>query len=359
MLEFVHIREEKEIFLREIKGSQVVIPDLYALLPSWRFNMNPNYHAVKTKTDAWLESWLQNDILLRRMKMANFSRLAACLYPDASEEECLMMSYYHLWVFLWDDELDCGPYANDPRMALQFKKETDRVLDYTLGDHPFTGHPPPMTPIMAAFSTVAEKVVAGTTAEIRRRFLSELKYYVDSACLLPLRRNTAKQDLLSVEGFLEQRKASGGCGPSIVLTQYVYRLDIPAFVLDHESMRVIWDQACMLGHLINDLVSFAKELADNQLDNIVPVLAMENKISLQEAIEIACDLVCKAHQTFEDAEKRVPMTGNPKLDKKIRLYIQACKDLVTGELNWCCQNERYFGKNPQREGNKVFLKIAS
>jgi hypothetical protein len=46
-------------------------------------------------------SWVENESLRRRMQIANFAKLAACLYPDASEEECLMMSYYHLWVLLF------------------------------------------------------------------------------------------------------------------------------------------------------------------------------------------------------------------------------------------------------------------
>lgn len=45
----------KEGFLREIKGSQVIIPDLYALFPGWVFNINSNYNIVKKQTDIWLE----------------------------------------------------------------------------------------------------------------------------------------------------------------------------------------------------------------------------------------------------------------------------------------------------------------
>jgi hypothetical protein len=55
---------------------------------------------------------------------------------------------------------------------------------------------------------------------------------------------------------------------------------------------------------------------------------------LQEAINGACNLVREAHKEFEAAEKRLPVTGNSNLDKQVKLYIQACKDLVTGELNW-------------------------
>ena len=114
-------------------------------------------------------------------------------------------------------ELDCGPLTADPKKALLFKKDTDAALDYTLGEQPFNGHPPPMAPVMSAFSCVAEKVVAGATTEARQRFLSELKFYVDGACILPFHRNNAKKDFLTVKGFLEQREASGGCGPSIAL----------------------------------------------------------------------------------------------------------------------------------------------
>jgi len=114
-------------------------------------------------------------------------------------------------------ELDCGPLTNDPQKALAFKKATDAALDYTLGEQPFNGHPPPMAPVMSAFSNVAEKVVAGATTEARQRVLSELKFYVDGACILPFHRNNGKKDFLTVKGFLEQRDASGGAGASIAL----------------------------------------------------------------------------------------------------------------------------------------------
>jgi len=358
MLNISRPLDRKERFLREIKGSQVTIPDLYELFPGWKFNINKNYEAVKKQTDIWLESWVENDSLRHRMQIANFPKLGACLYPDALKEECLMMSYYHLWVFLWDDELDCGPLTNDPQKALAFKKATDIALDYTLGEQPFNGQPPPMAPVMTAFSDVAEKVVAGATTEARQRVLSELKFYVDGACILPFHRNNGKKDFLTVKGFLEQREASGGAGASIALILYVYHLNIPASILDHEAMRSIRDQSCMLAHLINDIVSFRKELMDNQIDNIVPILALENKCSLQQAIDDACRLVWETRRLLEDAEKRVPVpTGNAELDMQIKKYIQGCKDLIAGALNWYCGNERYFGKNPKREGNKIFLEI--
>jgi hypothetical protein len=63
MFESIHTLQRKERFLREIKGSQVVIPDLYALFPGWRFNINPNYETVKTKTERWLERCVSSSSL--------------------------------------------------------------------------------------------------------------------------------------------------------------------------------------------------------------------------------------------------------------------------------------------------------
>jgi hypothetical protein len=48
----------KEHFLREIKGSHVVIPDLYAFFSGWNFGINSSYETVKTQTDAWVERYI-------------------------------------------------------------------------------------------------------------------------------------------------------------------------------------------------------------------------------------------------------------------------------------------------------------
>jgi len=48
----------KEHFLREIKGSHVVIPDLYAFFSGWKFGINSSYETVKKQTDAWVERYI-------------------------------------------------------------------------------------------------------------------------------------------------------------------------------------------------------------------------------------------------------------------------------------------------------------
>ena len=49
---------KKDRFLRDIKGSHVVIPDLYAFFSGWKFGINGSYETVKEQTDAWVERYV-------------------------------------------------------------------------------------------------------------------------------------------------------------------------------------------------------------------------------------------------------------------------------------------------------------
>jgi len=352
------VHKSKEDYLLEFKGSDVTIPDLYALLPGWQFNINPHYEVVKQRLHDWMLTWVDDPTTLKRMEAADFAMLAGCFYPNADEEEYFIAACYHLWVFVWDDELDCGPLTNDLEKTQMFKKESDDCLEYTLGPRPFTGPRPQMGSIMAAFLELAEKITASSTPDAHRRILNELLAYVDGACALPFERTVDGQtELYTREKFLTQRARSGGCGPSLSLLLYIYHLDIPGPILDHETLQIVFAQSCLIVHLVNDIVSFVKELRDDQLDNIVPVLAIENGVPLQEAIERACDLVRSARQTLEAAEARLPYTDDEELNKRIARYVQGCKDVAAGNLNWSYRNARYFGRNPKREGNNIYLTI--
>lgn len=85
-----------------------------------------------------------------------------------------------------------------------------------LGDQIFNGDPPQLGSIMSAFSCIATRVAAGMTVDARQRLLSELKRYMDVACTLPSHRQNGYSDILTVEGFLEHRRESGGCGASVM-----------------------------------------------------------------------------------------------------------------------------------------------
>jgi hypothetical protein len=56
---------------------------------------------------------------------------------------------------------------------------------------------------------------------------------------------------------------------------------------------------------------------------------------VQEAMDHTITLIRKGQVAFEAAERRLPLpTGDPTVDKDIRKFVQGCKDICTGVINW-------------------------
>ncbi|KDQ52302.1 hypothetical protein JAAARDRAFT_62046 [Jaapia argillacea MUCL 33604] len=337
---------KKESLLRRIKGSRIFIPDLYQVLPGWKHDMNEGYPSMRDEIDNWLLSWVRDETERRRIIRADFASLAACLYPKAQPEEYRAMALYHGWIFIWDDVIDDGT-LDDPKLA-QYHRETCDTISWCMGPKPFVGPCPPTNGIMSSFIEIAKTIVPNCSQYARERIHNELQAYINTATWLQSKR---QGEILSMKEHIEQRNQSSGIFPSIALLEYIHGLDLPPSVINHEAMQVIINKTCLIIHLLNDIVSFPKELADNQVDNLIPLLVHHENLSTQEAILRACELVRQAHLAFVDAERRLPVNGN------IRTFVQGCKDLATGAVHWSYLSARYYGKNPIREGYKTFMQL--
>ncbi|KAJ3556674.1 hypothetical protein NM688_g1892 [Phlebia brevispora] len=337
--------------VRELQSNiRVEIPDLYALLPGWRFTVNMYYDRLKTKVDDSTAILQLDDAKMQAILSQNLDQIGACFYPDANEEEHFVGALYHIGIFVWDDQLDCGDLKADVSQAEQLRNETVACLVYALGNKLSQGSRPSFNPIVSYLCDAFEKIGASTNEDARIHILGTTLNYVHAACALPMQRTEKLDRLLSEAEFMEQRKISGGTAVSIALLLYIYHLDIPLSILQHEAMQVITEQSCLIVHLANDVVSFVRELRLGQVDSFVVILALQHDISLQQAVGRACALIVAAREQFEQAATRLPLpTGNQKLDEDIRKYVQGCRDVASGSIHWSYLTERYFGKNPERD----------
>ena len=57
-------------------------------------------------------------------------------------------------------------------------------------------------------------------------------------------------------------------------------------------------------------------------------------LTLEEALDVMLDLIRKHYDLCTAAEKRVPRTGDAKLDADIHTYIVGCRDLAIGTAYW-------------------------
>jgi hypothetical protein len=122
----------------------------------------------------------------------------------------------------------------------------------------------------------------------------------------------------------------------LALTELCHRINVPRKLITNDpEMQKIWSAANLVVSLMNDILSLKKEVAQGQVDSILPILYLEHK-SLDAAMTAATELITKAVEQLDDAElsimQRDGMDGTQKSD--IEKMIKGCKYACTGSLNW-------------------------
>lgn len=70
------------------------------------------------------------------------------------------------------------------------------------------------------------------------------------------------------------------------------------------------------------------------MENMVILFMHRYDISLKQAIELMLDLIREHYIICCEAEKRLPVTGDAKLDADIETYVTGAKDLAVGTAYW-------------------------
>ncbi|KAF2648757.1 hypothetical protein K491DRAFT_566743, partial [Lophiostoma macrostomum CBS 122681] len=86
---------------------------------------------------------------------------------------------------------------------------------------------------------------------------------------------------------------------------------------------------------INDILSIQKEVAQGQVDSLVPILFLQYG-SLQQAIRTAAGMMSQAVQTLDDAADALQREcdQDPLLKERIGQFVDGCKYACTGSLHW-------------------------
>ena len=87
--------------------------------------------------------------------------------------------------------------------------------------------------------------------------------------------------------------------------------------------------------LVNELVSLQKEACDGQVENVVFLLAFQERISLRRAVNRIVDVIAERVDRFYLEETMLKATlASTKNDTAVEQYIAAAKDIVTGSIWW-------------------------
>ncbi len=204
--------------------------------------------------------------------------------------------------------------------------------------------------------------------------------------------------ILDAESYIAVRRDLGACKVFFDMIEYAYKIDLPEFVVEHPIIKALNDGAndaicfanvcfymfscslfpfndyvsfcrflspnfqtyltCILMPLnVQDIVSFNVEQARGETFNIVIISIVHQKMTVQEAINYAGDIVKNIIETFRENRKKIPSFGSPDLDSDVEKYVEGLQDCIFGSIHGSFTSERYFGKESAEVKRHLTVKL--
>ncbi|KAF4986367.1 hypothetical protein FDECE_15995 [Fusarium decemcellulare] len=140
--------------------------------------------------------------------------------------------------------------------------------------------------------------------------------------------------------YLAMRRGSLGAYPALVTIEWCYGIDLPEEVADHPSvfeiMVIISDQIL----LVNDILSYEKDLRLGVDHNMVRLLKAKG-LSTQQAINEVGVLINNCYRRYYRALSELPCFGE-ETDRALLGFLEVEKNHALGSLLWSYKTGRYF-----------------
>ncbi|KAI1417469.1 terpenoid synthase [Hypoxylon sp. FL1857] len=344
---------EALVLASQLDGKTFHVPDLWKVFSDWPLAANPHAQRLDALVDSLLERIITNEKKLKALKQANFGRLISLWYPDAEWPELEIAAAYSVWIFVWDDEVDANDtdVSNDEELSRAYYQKSLRTIHNLLGLDPVEDGQEPvfeddesLHPNMALFADVGRGMRATTDKIQRERFYRELENFMVQVGVEHVHR--MRGSIPSVEKYIEIRSGSVGCAPQIAITDAMLRIRLPESIMECAAMKALWRETVVICFILNDVYSVQKEIAQDSLLNLVPVMYKNCDPEKQSLDTVTRDIEVLLQETvrkFEEAARSLSeMTSNDaQLSKDVQAFIKWCRYFITGVQQWSLESRRY------------------
>ncbi|KAL4811604.1 terpenoid synthase [Aspergillus spinulosporus] len=350
-------------FRRRIRGQKATLPNFYSLFPDWKPDLHPEYERARDEVlNPWLERWVPNPTTARKFQKAEFGVFAAVMCARASFEKLCTVCKAFAWYFIWDDLFDCGSLATTNEAALAYREKSMQYFCAVLCNQ----EPMPdlsdlseeLQNALHCWDEVAAHLQQECSQETLMILLEQKLFYVSSVDTVDMlfRRN----HIPSLAEYWSRREQTAGVYPVIATIPFIYGIDISHKDIDTDLMQSLWRHTSYLVHMINDMFSLRKEIADNQIENMVTVIMLNDGVDCDQAMRLSHQFVQQeAAQGFQNVERHlraqclVASTERSMEDA----FIEGCKNVVMGLTHWSYSGQRYFRQSELNERYEVDFHI--
>ncbi|KAF3810516.1 Presilphiperfolan-8-beta-ol synthase [Colletotrichum gloeosporioides] len=334
----------------------VRIPELFGSIMSTKLVVNPNYFEVKAVGDQWIARIvLRSGVVLSpklthralsgsvmkydEAEAAKNSKVDLCFLasiwsPIASEDRLKIMLDWHHWVFLFDDQFDEGHLREDPTAAAEEISQNIAIMG---GDAPrYTAD---SNPIRYVFQRCWDAISEVSSLEMQNRWIDQHKRYFAQLLVQVDQQVSGQNFTRDVDEYMNMRRGTIGVYPAINLTEYGSNINLPQHVYEHPSLQECMTVSADLVILVNDVLSYRKDLELGVDHNLISLLMEKDGLSIQQAMDEIGKMVNQCYRRWYLALAELPSYGE-KVDREAMRFVEVCRALAQG---------RYLG----REGHVV------
>ena len=308
----------------------IIYPLLSCPFPS---AISPHASRVQQGTVEWARRLrlLQRDAAYRRLERVQYGMLMARAYPTAALETLQIATDWSTWLFLLDDQCDEAGIGQAPE---QLASLHTRLLDVLRGILP----KPDDQSLVHGLWDIYVRLRKYATEEWLERFSASVAMYFTANVWEATNR---RQGLIpNAASYRRMRPFTSAVFPCLMLIELAERLDIPAGMYEHPDIQRL---ALMTNNVIswaNDIVSFEKEQRQGDVHNLVLILAHEQQLPLQAAVEQVAALHDNEIQDFIALAAQLP-SFEPAIEADLQRYVAGMRFWMRANLDWSIGTARY------------------
>ncbi|KAI9376182.1 isoprenoid synthase domain-containing protein [Aspergillus egyptiacus] len=342
-------------FRQSIRGQKATLPNFYTLFPDWKPVLHPEYERARDEVlNPWIQRWVPDSTKALQFQKAEFGVFAAVMCAGVSFEKLATVSKAFAWYFIWDDLFDCGSLTGKDVAATEYREISMQYFRAVLcnrgGKPDLSAFSQELQKVRRSASHLEQNVNQGTvTLEL---LLEKKLFYVSSVDTVDMPFRGNQVPLLT--DYLKRRERTAGVYPVIATIPFIYGVEVSRKQIGNDLlMRLLWRHTSYLVHMINDMFSLRKEIADNQIENIVPVLMLNLGVDCNQAMQLSHQLAQEANRGFLEVEHALRCIHSCTTPGTSDVFIEGCRNIVMGLTYWSYSGQRYFTKSEANIDNEI------
>jgi hypothetical protein len=274
----------------------------------------------------------------RRLAATSPGMLAAHCYPTAVPGDLCLLADWMTWLFTLDDHNDEGSYGWDP-------ESLERALTSLFFSLWPDDSRAPNNPLEEAFVNIVSRVADRMPEAWLHRFLRHVINYFDAYVRQAAHRRGDQVPDLDV--FAQLRRDAGAIMPSFDLVEFVEATMLPASLYYSRTYQRLLITAADVVCWTNDLMTFEKEIARGDNQNLVVVAQHALGFSLERSIDYVDKRAGQQVERFVEAEAELDQVfdtlriSDP-LRKKTLTCVTMLKAWMRGHVDWGRDTARYL-----------------